>query len=322
MFKTCSFQTKQTIITSASIALSISLNAMCEVSAAPTAQKQSKPSMEEKSTKIEANKQSVQKTTDKRKEIVAEAVSTMRETQDALKALDEGKNKEALAGLERATGKLEIVLARDPKVALVPLDVKVETKSIVGSIETVRKARQQAQTLLANGRVQDARAILDHLCSETVISTTNIPMATYPGALKQAAKLIDENKANEAKEVLQRALSTLVITDVVVPLPVMEAKVSLQKAEEIAKVKNRTADQNKQLTVLVNVADSDIQLAEALGYGTKNDFDSFHKQVSEIRQKTSNGKSGIGFFDQIKSYIESMNKSSQHPVVPPKPASK
>lgn len=322
MFKTCSFHAKQTIITSASIALSISLNAMCEVTAAPAAQKQSKPSMEEKSTKIEANKQSVQKTTDKRKEIVAEAVSTIRETQDALKALDEGKNKEALAGLERATGKLEIVLARDPKVALVPLDVKVETKSIVGSIDTIKKARQEAQTLLANGRVQESRRILDNLCSETVISTTNIPMATYPGALKQAAKLIDENKANEAKEVLQRALSTLVITDVVVPLPVMEAKVSLQKAEEIAKIKSRTPEQNRQLSVLVNVADSDIQLAEALGYGTKNNFDSFHKQVSEIRQKTSNGKFGVGFFDQIKSYIESMNKSSQHPVVPVKSANK
>lgn len=48
MFKTCSFQTKQTIITSASIALSISLNAMCEVTAAPVAQKQAKPSIEEK----------------------------------------------------------------------------------------------------------------------------------------------------------------------------------------------------------------------------------------------------------------------------------
>jgi len=302
--------------TSALLAISVSLNSMTMVEAAPVAQKQSNHTVEESGTRAEAAKQSAQKTTDKRKEIVSEAVTTLRETQDALKALDEGKNKEALSGLERATGKLEIVLARDPKAALVPIDVKVETNSIIGSIETIKKARQEAQTLLSIGRVQDARAILAQLRSETVISTTNLPMASYPGALKQAAKLIDENKANAAKEVLQRALSTLVVTDVVVPLPIFDAKLSLQKAEELAKTQNRTPAQNQQLTTCVNFAESDIHLAEALGYGTKKDFDSFHKQISEIRQKTANGKFGIGFFDQIKSYIESMNKNSQHPIKP------
>jgi YfdX protein len=265
--------------------------------------------------KTEASKQTVEKTTDKRKAIVSEAVSTLRETQDALKALDEGKNKDALAALERATGKLEIVLARDPKAALVPLDVKVATSNLYAPLDAIKNARQEAQRLLNAGRVQEARALLMHLGSESVISTTNLPLATYPGAIKRAAKLIDENKPAEAKEVLQTALNTLVITDVVVPLPVVDAKLSLQRAEELAKIKNRTAAQNKELSDLVGSADSDIQRAEALGYGTKSDFDSFHKQIAEIRQKTSNGKFGIGFFDQIKNYLESMNRNSQHKVV-------
>ena len=66
---------------------------------------------EDKATKAETTKRSAQKTTDKRKEIVSEAVSTLRETQDALKLLDDGKSKEALYAVERATGKLEIILA-------------------------------------------------------------------------------------------------------------------------------------------------------------------------------------------------------------------
>ncbi len=314
MFNISNAYTKQLSFTSLVLAASISVTTPTKVQAEPIAPKQATTRIVDKATSSDATRQSTQKSADKRKEIVSEAVSTLRETQDALQALDHGKNKEALAALERATGKLEIVLARDPKIALVPIDVKVETTNVLASVDAIRNARQQAQTFLANGRVQAAREVLNHLRSETVISTTNLPMATYPGALKQAAKLVDENKTNEAKEVLQRALSTLVITDVVVPLHVMEAKLSLEKAEAIAKVNSRTPAQNNQLNVLVNVADKDIELAEALGYGTKNNFESFHKQISEIKQKTSNGEFGIGFFDQIKTYIESMNKSSQHPV--------
>jgi hypothetical protein len=154
-----------------------------------------------------------------------------------------------------------------------------------------------------------------HLGSETIISTTNLPIATYPDALKKAAKLIDDKKAGEAKEVLQTALNTMLVTEVVIPLPVVDAKISLQKAEDLAKNSKRTDEQNKELADLVTAADTDIKYAEALGYGQKADFDSFHKEIDEIRQKTANGKSGMGFFDQIKTYLESMTKNSQHKAV-------
>lgn len=267
---------------------------------------------EDKAIKAESTKRSEEKTTDKRKEIVSEAVSTLRETQDALKLLDQGKNKEALSAVERATGKLEIVLARDPKVSLVPIDVRVVTSDIYGSLAAIKKARQDAEKALKEGRVQDARNLLAALASETVISTTNIPLATYPGALKKAAKFIDESKPREAKAVLQAALDTMVITDVVVPLPVVQARINLEKAEELAKKKNRNQQENKELSDRVAAADTQIKYAQELGYGQQSDFDSFHKQIAEIKTKTAGGKSGTNFFDQIKTYIESMTKNSQH----------
>jgi hypothetical protein len=39
------------------------------------------------------------------------------------------------------------------------------------------------------------------LASETVISTANIPLATYPDAIKEAVRLIDQNKTEEAKAI-------------------------------------------------------------------------------------------------------------------------
>jgi hypothetical protein len=262
--------------------------------------------------KAETKAESTQKASEKRKEVVSEAVSTLRWTQDALTELDDGKTKEALASLEKATGKLEIVLARDPKLALVPIDVRVVSSDLYATVDTVKNARQEAEKLLREGRVQEARAILQNLASETIISTSNLPMATYPAALKKAAKLVDENKTAEAKEVLQTALDTLIVTELVIPIPVVRAQAALAKADKLAKTSNRNAQQTKELNDLVSAADTNIKFAEALGYGKKVDFDSFHKEVDTIRAKTGNGKSGNGIFDQIKSYMESMNKNSQH----------
>jgi hypothetical protein len=294
------------------IAATVCLSCLKFTDSACAATQKAAQKADEKATRVETNKRSAQKTTDKRKEIVSEAVSTLRETQDALKLLDEGKNKEALAAVERATGKLEIVLARDPKVSLVPIDVRVITRDIYGTLDEIKKAKQEAQKALNEGRVQDARNVLSGLASETVISTSNIPLATYPSALKKAAKFIDENKISEAKGVLQTALDTLVVTDVVVPLPVVGARINLEDAEALSEKKTRTDKENTQLAQLVATADTQIKYAEELGYGKRADFDAFHKQIEEIKKKTAGGKSGQNFFDQIKTYIESMTKNSQH----------
>jgi hypothetical protein len=269
-------------------------------------------SARDKATKVETTKRSEQRTANKRKEIVSEAVSTLRETQDALKLLDEGKSKEALAAVESARGKLETVLARDPKVSLVPIDVRVVTSDIYGSLDAIKKSKQEAEKALREGRIQHARNLLSGLASETIISTTNIPLATYPGALKTAAKLIDQNKPGEARALLQRALDTLVVTDVVIPLPVIGARINLEKAEYLAKKKDRTQQESKELSDRLNAADTQIKYAQALGYGQKADFDSFHKQIIEIKVKTARGNFGTNFFDQIKTYMESMTKNCQH----------
>ena len=75
--------------------------------------------------KVEETKQD--QTAEKRKEMMEEARSAIRETENALKALDEKKNKDALAALERTAGKLTIILAREPELALAPSDVNEVT---------------------------------------------------------------------------------------------------------------------------------------------------------------------------------------------------
>ena len=255
--------------------------------------------------------QTQSQTEDKRKGLMADATGAIQETQSALKQLDDNKPQQALAALERATGKLDVILARDPRLELAPAGVTVSTYDVAGGLDAVRKLRKQAEDLIDDGQLQEARRLLNGLASETVVSVTNLPLATYPAAIKLAVKLIDEKKLDAAKRVLQAALNTQVVTDTIIPLPVVRAQEYLKSAEALAEKKDRTQQDNEHLKQALDQAKSQIQFAQALGYGAKTDFDSLDRQLTEIREKTADNKSGIGFFAKIKASIDDLLKSSQ-----------
>lgn len=250
-------------------------------------------------------------TEEKRKTLLADATGAIQETQNALKWLDEGKKKEALAALERATGKLDIILARDPALRLAPAGVNVVTVDLQGNLDTVKELRRQIQELMNSGRFQEARHMMETMASETVVSVSNIPLATYPAAIKDAAKLIDENKTNEAKTTLQTALNTQVVTETIIPLPMVNAQASLKEAETLAEKNNRSAEDDSRFKASLDNARKELERAQALGYGKSSDFETFYKQLDEIAHQTADNGHGAGLFAKLKASIAEFMKSSQ-----------
>ncbi len=253
---------------------------------------------------VQATRRGVQQEAEKqtsaqRRKIIQEAVTAVNETARALQALEKGDTDTALKALETATGKLELILARDPKLAYAPVDVAVVTYDLYADLDAIRKARKEAEDALADGEVQKARAILANLASEIVISVTKLPLATYPDAIKAVTPLIDAGKIKEAKAALQAALNTLVVEDIVIPLPPLRASLMLKAADKLAQKKDRSEAENKQLEALLDSAERQIRMAEALGYGKKKDYRPLYEELKEIRDKTRGGKSGTGFFDEI-----------------------
>jgi hypothetical protein len=265
----------------------------------------------ENSATARPDAQTQSQTEDKRKTLMADATSAIQETQAALRHLDDGNTKEALAALERATGKLDVILARDPALELAPAGVGVVTYDVQGGLDTVNKMRKQAQTFMDAGQLQEVRRLLKNLASETVISVSNIPLATYPDAIKSAVKFIDQNNKDEAKRVLQAALNTQVITETIIPLPVVKAEEALKSAESLAEKKGRTKDDNDRLKASMDEARGQLEFAQALGYGTRKDFDKMYAQLTEIQDKTADNKFGAGWFAKIKASIADFLKSSQ-----------
>lgn len=243
---------------------------------------------------------------DRREEISAEAAAAISETRNALRALDNDNPEEAIAALERATGKLELLLARDPDLGLAPTGVTASTYDLFAHPDTVRQAIALAEEQLEEGNVPEARRVLGMLASEVVVSVSSIPLATYPDAIKKAVPLIDDGSLEAAKGVLQRALNTLVITDYVLPLPLLRAEALLAHAESLAEKAERTEEEAASLSNTLDAVREQIEMAELLGYGSEEEFDTFERQLDELVAKTEQGDSGEGWFDSIKTTLSGL----------------
>ncbi len=239
----------------------------------------------------------------KRETIIKEAVTALTQTKKAIEALGKKDKQAALDALAMVTGKLDIVIAREPKLANAPIDVRVETYDLITSVDSIKKAVKTAKDLLDDGKVQAAREILANMVSEIDFVVTSIPLATYSDGIKSVAKLVDEEKYEEATESLYELLSTLVITKNIIPLPILRAEEMLKKADKLAATEKRSDEQNKQLETLLTGIRNQIEMAEALGYGNKKEYKSFYKQLKEIRKKTEGSKFGK-FMDEMKNSLK------------------
>ncbi|RSU72061.1 hypothetical protein DAH54_24415, partial [Sphingomonas koreensis] len=157
---------KHLIISTALGALAISAWSSAAAAQASAASQQAQPQPSTQAAPP-AGAQAQSKPTDppeaQRDKLVDEAVAAVRETQNALTAIDQNKNDDAIAALERATGKLEIVLARTPTLALAPVDVSVVTHDVIGTPADVEKIRGEVGAAIAQGRLQLARKLISDL---------------------------------------------------------------------------------------------------------------------------------------------------------------
>ncbi len=239
-----------------------------------------------------------------------EAVDALAETKVALTALDENRVDDALEALAMVTGKLKILVARDPALSLAPTDVSYALHDIYSDRESIEIAIEEAQEALSDGRIQVARSILGALASELVINVSHLPLATYPDAIAAIVPLIDEGKLDEAKSALQSALNTQVVREIVLPMPVLRAGLYLDLAEDLAEKSDRSEDESSNLNDYLSTAKRHLEMSEVLGYGTREIYSDLYAQLDEVESRVSGGKSGRGFFDLLRKSMDEVNESS------------
>jgi hypothetical protein len=233
-----------------------------------------------------------------------DAAAAIQETAGALKALDSGSPDEARAAIERAAGKITILTARKPETALIPaaVDVQVIDTAPV-DVNMIRQIAEAAEEAVDDRDYPAARVLLAGLVSEMRIRVYNIPLATYPAAMRNAARLLDQQKTGEAKAVIQLALNTLVIVDRVEPLPIVTAQAAIEEAQTQRDQDKDTA--KKQLAV----AKQELDRAKALGYaGNDPEYAALASAISDIEKQLNGGEDSTSAFTRLRDRVASFFK--------------
>jgi ribosomal protein S20 len=276
----------------------------------PQARQVEPKSAETKSVDPQVRSEIERKEAEKRVSVLADAVIALDATRNALTALDKGDKNTALSALERASGKLDLVVSRDPQSAFAPVEVTTSILDLYATPDTVKTVVKDAKDDLSSNRVQHARHLVSDLASEADTHVTEIPLATYPAAIKAVAPLIDAGKTKEAKAALEAALNTLVIETIIIPLPGIRAQALLHEADQLANKGNRTKDDNQRVRHYLDATRTELQLAEALGYGTKDNYKPLYAQLDDIQKKAENGEPGRSVFANIEQSLKNFRFSS------------
>ncbi|NPA46373.1 MAG: YfdX family protein [Chlorobi bacterium] len=231
------------------------------------------------------------------------ALEILAETQKAIDLIAKDKDKEAEDLLAKIVGQLEVLMAKDPNLALIPVDVQYETRDLIADIPSVYAAVESAQKAMDEGYYQLARRILSDLASEIVVKTTYLPLATYPDAIKLSVALMNQGKKKEAAAILVQALNTLLVVDQNIPLPVLRAEEYIKAAALIMESKDENKDQIA-LNYLAN-ADYQLKLAEALGYGKRDkEYKELADAIEVLQKAIKDKKETKSLFDNLKQKIE------------------
>ncbi len=248
------------------------------------------------------------------KKITEEAVEAINLVADVVNMLDKKEKDKALETIKKAIGELEVLIARDPNLQVVPVDVKEQIVDFPGTVDDVEVAKTEVVTLIKAGEVQLARDIMLQLASELDIFVTALPIGTYPVVLKAIIPLIEQEKYEEAKKLLIEALETLVIEKIVLPLPILRAEQTIIRANELANKENPNKDELKELLAY---AKEQLELAEALGYGRKDiDYKDLYEEIKKLEEILRSDKSTEDIFATLKEKLSSIMTKFNKPKAP------
>lgn len=254
---------------------------------------------------------------EKRAALLKDAVTAIEESRKAVTALDDDDAEAALEALAAATGKLDIIVAREPDLALAPVSVTAIREDLIATVDGVKRLRRNIEDLIDDGEIQKAKPLIETFGSEIVITETSIPLATYPDAIKDVAALIDDGEIEAAKVALDTALSTMVITETVVPLPLLRAHAMLELAEDVldeettteaeAKAESISGDNQEdpmtQAERLRENAAYQIELAKAFGYGDKSLYRQLERDLDKLKDRIADEKDTGDLFASLRRQI-------------------
>jgi YfdX protein len=225
-----------------------------------------------------------------------DAIAAVQQTEQAVQDIAANKKNDALSDIEKATGKINILTARNSASALIPVSAGVAVIDTAPlDLKTIDQIAELATAAVKTKDFPSARVLLATLVSEIRIRTSYLPLASYPAALSESARLLDQDQNQDAGNILLAAFNTLVIVDHVVPLPLILAQAAISAAD--------SQRQNKDVALpLLNAARNELNRSRALGYRVLD------TQISDLESAINGKRDVTTMFSQLRDKIAAFLK--------------
>lgn len=237
-----------------------------------------------------------------REPIIKSAQEGLGEVITASALLDQGREKAALAHLQEAEGRLDTAVAANPDLMFATIDSQVKMYKVLDSNDEIKKELAFIKELLDEGDVQGARRELSPLRDEIVVTTTSLPLGTYPLAIKEAVAELADGKVEEAHATIQSAMNTLVVSKTVFPVSVLMAKDAVERASEMDKSKKTEVKDT------LDFAQEQLQKAELLGYlkGESSTYEDIQDNIATLKEDVEGKNQVEKLYSDLKNQLKTM----------------
>ena len=233
-----------------------------------------------------------------RAHLVREALTANEDLLMAMASLAHHDTRSAYNALSDASGKLDVVLARDPHLKRVPISVRLTTTDLDATPAQVKEDVSKARQALSDSHLQEARHLLHPLTSEMRITMEYVPLDSYPAQIRSAIKEIQAGQSQAASQRLADTLGLVATEEKIIPLPPLKAEADVQEAEALAKAD--PARNKAQALALLDQAKQQLEMGRLLGYGT---YDDIHKELDSVKTKLNGGTWDEKLFGRLKSLL-------------------
>lgn len=238
-----------------------------------------------------------------KKLLIPEAHAIVAHTKSAVSALPEDPAK-ALASIEEARAGLERLFTRHVEQSFFPIEYRIEV------VDTAPTDPKEIQAYLKKGsqtnkhkNLVESRFYYNVLRSEINTHLYCLPLNNYSASLKEAVQQLHHQQPQEAKQTLAKALHTFVISDRVVPIPLIQAEALFAAAEQ-----NYGQDRKVSLH-LIDEARHELERAKKLGYINEDqEFALLNKSIEDLVRHVKNNKNSAFAFQSLKEKMKGMVK--------------
>ncbi len=257
------------------------------------AQRQARPQIEQQREHAE---QVAQQSLDR------DGMAVIEQTSNAIKAIVARHDDEARADIDRAANQINALVARNPSNVLIPVASQVEVIDLApAELAAIRTRVAAAERAVTERQYPAARVILDGLTSELRVRTTKLSLVTFPIALTDAVRMLDQKQDTDASIVLLTALNTLTISDQVTPVPLLLAQAAVNVARDAQKTDRRLALKS------LGVARDELERARALGYaGNSPDYIAVSTGLKQLEDSVRGGGDAGAGFTQVSEKIRAL----------------